>query len=171
MFSKRFLYALPLMPALVQADDIPPMPPASPSLHVGDMLAIDARRALAAEQARQWPMLHALAPVAGVGTVAGSHPGTTLRSAGVVHHPPQAADADSDADAASIALLAIYGVDKRLYADVRIDGRLVTYTAGRAAPIRTGVADMAWSLKAIRSPCITLSDKAGQQRESCIGES
>lgn len=168
MFSKRFLYVLPLMPALAQANDLPPMPPAPPSLHVGDMLAIDARRALAVEQGKAWPM-HAMASATGMA----ASPGSTPPHAGVVHHPPQTPDADADtgADAASIALLAIYGVDKRLYADVRIDGRLVTYAAGRAAPIRAGVADMSWSLNAIRSPCITLSDSAGRQRETCIGES
>lgn len=168
MFSKRFLYVLPLMPALAQAGDLPSMPPAPPSLHVGDMLAIDARRALAVEQGKAWPM-HAMVPAAGMA----APPDIAARHAGVVHHPPQTSDADADASAAdaSIALLAIYGVDKRLYADVRIDGRLVTYAAGRAAPVRAGVADMPWSLSAIRSPCITLSDNAGRQRETCIGES
>jgi len=136
------------------AAEIPAMPPAPDSLLVGDLLRIDAQRARAAELAKT----AGLAPMGAPGTGFPQISASPAFPSGDVSHPgiPGLTAVSPEPEAPAVSLTAIYGVGTRLHADIKIQGQLVTYAAGRAQPIRASDPYTVYRLRAIRPPCVQL---------------
>jgi len=128
-----FISAIALAPQAL-ADPIAPLPPAPASLLVGEMLRLDAKRALENERAKVAPPIR-----------------TIQATTSTAPYPAKV-------DPPAVTLLSIYGVGNQLYADMRIHGQAVTYAAGQAHPIR-GHQQAHYRLHAIRLPCVQLQTR------------
>lgn len=136
--------ALILLPCLANSQTAtseslaPSIPPAPASQIVGEMLHLDAQRALASEReklARSGLLLSA--PSSLVANTAPSNP-----------------DSPSPTSNTLPSLQAIYGMGNVLHADVLIQGKAVTFRNGRGTPIRGDAAG--YRLKSISGGCIKL---------------
>ena len=124
---------------------LPQLPPAPAGQAVSELLMLDARQALAAEYAK--PGLQTSNAASGP-----SYKGTPLLS-----------DPADPPSTPRPTLTSIYGVGKRLHAQVVIDGQHALFISGQTRPAEG--ASIPWRLKRIAPPCIDLEgEHAGVMR-------
>jgi hypothetical protein len=120
----------------------PSVPPAPASQIVGEMLQLDAQRALASEREKLARSGLLLSPPA------------SLVANSAVSHPDSAPQTSSTLP----SLQAIYGMGNILHADVLIQGKAVTFRNGRSAPVRGDAAG--YRLASISGGCVKLRSAA-----------
>ncbi|WP_153785352.1 hypothetical protein [Pseudomonas sp. EMN2] len=125
---------------------------------VGEMLKLDAARALATEQRlhreeeRRLGVLNQIV----FATEAAEQEESKDGKPQVVVEPPAAID-----------VLGIFGVENKLMADVEINGTRYRYLSGRSFPL--GASDgFRFKLVKIHTPCVSLQDSKLGAREVCL---
>lgn len=125
---------------------------------VGEMLRLDAARALATEQRNYQEEQRRLGAINQLlmATDVAAQDGSKAKIAKEEVEPPVAID-----------VLGIFGVENKLMADVEINGARYRYLSGRSLPVGAGEG-FRFKLVKIHVPCVSLQDSKLGARKVCL---